>query len=90
MKKPFFVPDEITLVDGVLTMGLTTFARAQLMREVCPDAETLIFATFRTWGLISKFEKPFDSSIGVITGFSSGKANCAMCSQKSGQSAKVY
>lgn len=40
----FFVPDKITIVDDMLTMGRTSFACAELLRAVCPDAKIRIFA----------------------------------------------
>ena len=72
-ERPFFVPDKITIVDDVLTMGRTTFACAELLREVCPNTEIRIFAMIRTQGLQDDIEKIVDPAIGTITGFESGK-----------------
>jgi len=72
-QRPFFMPDKITIVDDVLTMGRTSFACAELMRSVCPDAEIRIFAMIRTQGLQDDIKKIVDPSAGLITGYDSGK-----------------
>lgn len=74
-ERPFFVPDKITIVDDVLTMGRTTFACAELLREVCPDAEIRIFAMIRTQGFVEDIEKIVDPATGVIVGYPSGKTH---------------
>lgn len=74
-QKPLFMPSRITLVDDVLTMGRTTYACAELMRQVCPDAEIRIFAMIRTQGLQEEIEAIVDPANGIITGFASGKTH---------------
>jgi hypothetical protein len=74
-EKPFFVPDKITIVDDVLTMGRTSFACAELLRAVCPDAEIRIFAMIRTQGLQDDIEMIVDPATGVVVGYPSGKTH---------------
>lgn len=72
---PFFVPAKITIVDDVLTMGRTSFACAELLREVCPSTEIRIFAMIRTQGLLDDIEKIVDPATGIIVGYPSGKTH---------------
>lgn len=74
-ERPFFVPDKITIVDDVLTMGRTSFACAELLRAVCPNAEIRIFAMIRTQGLQDDIEKIVDPDTGIIVGYPSGKTH---------------
>lgn len=74
-ERPFFVPDKITLVDDVLTMGRTSFACAELLSAVCPGAEIRIFAMIRTQGLQDEIEKIVDPATGIIVGYPSGKTH---------------
>lgn len=74
-ERPFFVPDKITIVDDVLTMGRTSFACAELLRELCPNTEIRIFAMIRTQGLQADIEKIIDPATGVIVGYPSGKTH---------------
>ena len=74
-ERPFFPPEKITIVDDVLTMGRTSFACAELMRAVCPDAEIRIFAMIRTQGLQDDITAIVDPSTGTVTGFDSGKTH---------------
>ena len=74
-ERPFFVPDKITIVDDVLTMGRTSFACAELLQAVCPHAEIRIFAMIRTQGLQDDIEKIVDPSVGLVVGYPSGKTH---------------
>ena len=66
-------PDQITLVDDVLTKGSTTVACADLLQERLPDATIRIFAMMRTQGFVDDIEKIVDPSVGTIIGHASGK-----------------
>jgi len=66
-------PEQITLVDDVLTMGRTTFACASLLAEAMPETEIRIFAMIRTLGLVDEVENVLDPSMGTIIGYPSGK-----------------
>ena len=61
------VPDQITLIDDVLTLGRTTFACVQRLNETFPKTEIRIFALVRTQSLIPNIEKIIDPSFGVIS-----------------------
>lgn len=74
-ERPFFMPDKITIVDDVLTMGRTSFACAELLRAVCPDAEIRIFAMIRTQGLQDDIKKIVDPATGTVVGYPSGKTH---------------
>lgn len=74
-ERPFFMPKKIALVDDVLTMGRTSFACAELMAQVCPEAEIRIFAMIRTQGFVDDVEKIVDPSTGIVIGYSSGKTH---------------
>lgn len=75
VERPLFVPDKITIVDDVLTMGRTTFACAELLSAVCPNAEIRIFAMIRTQGLQADIEKIVDPAAGIVVGYPSGKTH---------------
>ncbi len=60
-------PDQITLVDDVLTMGRTMIACALRLEEAYPRAEIRAFALVRTQGLIPDIESLVDPATGTIT-----------------------
>jgi len=60
-------PDQITLIDDVLTLGRTTLACVQRLNETFPKTEIRIFALVRTQSLIPNIEKIIDPSFGVIS-----------------------
>nr|WP_296430315.1 hypothetical protein [Roseovarius sp. BRH_c41] len=62
-------------MDDVVTIGRTSFACAELLRVVCPDAEIRILAIIQTQGLQEDFEKIVDPAIGTIIGYPSGKTH---------------
>ena len=66
-------PDQITLVDDVLTKGSTTVACANLLQERFPGATIRIFAMMRTQGFVDDIEKIVDPSVGTIIGHASGR-----------------
>jgi len=59
-------PDEIVLVDGVITKGRTLIAAAMRIHEAFPKADVRAFALVRTMGLILNVERLFDPCEGVI------------------------
>lgn len=74
VRRDLISPEQITLVDDVLTMGRTTFACASLLQESFPDAEIRVFAMMRTQGLVPDIDALFDPSVGTVTGYASGKS----------------
>lgn len=66
-------PDQITLVDDVLTKGSTTVACANLLQERYQNATIRIFAMMRTQGFVDDIEKIVDPSVGFVIGHDSGK-----------------
>lgn len=62
-----FVPERITLVDDVLTLGRTAFACAMRLHEAFPHAEIKLFAVIRTKGFDPELAKFVDPEIGQIS-----------------------
>lgn len=67
-----FRPDQITLVDDVLTQGRTTVACARRLMEAYPDAEIRVFAVVRTVGF-QEINTIIDPVVEVIKYYPSGK-----------------
>ncbi|MER3355868.1 MAG: hypothetical protein RLQ73_18125 [Hoeflea sp. D1-CHI-28] len=65
-------PEQITLVDDVLTKGATTAACAELLHEEYPNATIRIFAVMRTLGFVDEIETVFDPCVGRIVSHASG------------------
>lgn len=74
VQKGLFQPQEITLVDDVLTQGRTAVACAQLLQSALPNALIRVFAVFRTQGFVAQINKIMDPSTGRVIGYPSGKA----------------
>jgi predicted amidophosphoribosyltransferase len=67
VKKPTLVfPEEITLVDDVLTLGRTTMACARRISEQYPETNIKIFTISRSMGLVSDISKLVDMREGYI------------------------
>lgn len=74
-ERPLFPPQKITIVDDVITKGVTSFACAEIIKSICPSAKIRIFAMIRTQGLLENIEMITDPSTGIITGYPSGKTH---------------
>lgn len=71
VEREMFEPEQITLIDDVLTMGRTSFACVQRVHEAYPNADIKLFCVVRTQGFIDNIEALFDPSVGTIH-FNSG------------------
>jgi uracil phosphoribosyltransferase len=72
--RDLLVPEQITLVDDVLTMGRTSFACASLLQAAFPLTKIRIFAMIRTQGMVEDIDTIFDPSVGIVTGYASGRS----------------
>ena len=70
-----FAPEQITLVDDVLTLGRTTAACAELLQDAFPGSTIRIFAMMRTQGFVPEIEAVFDPSVGIVISHPSGKSH---------------
>jgi hypothetical protein len=61
-----FTPKNIVLVDDVLTKGCTAYACFALLKDSFPNSNILVFAPFRTQGLIPDIEVFVEPSTGQI------------------------
>lgn len=75
VRDSLLAPEQITLVDDVLTMGRTTAACAELLQEAFPGSTIRIFAVMRTLGFVDDIETVFDPVVGTITSHDSGKTH---------------
>ena len=66
IKRISLIPQEIILVDDILTRGHTLIASAWYIHEVFPDVEVKAFAAMRTISNESEFKKLIDPVIGRI------------------------
>ena len=67
-------PDNILLVDDILTMGSTLLGAANRVAKIYPDACIRGFVAMRTVGRIYKFREVWDPDITFVTLSSDGKA----------------
>lgn len=68
-------PARITLIDDVLTMGRTSYACAERLKEAFPETEIRTFAMIRTQGFLPEIERILDPSTGIVSGYASGKTH---------------
>lgn len=73
VRADLLAPEQITLVDDVLTMGRTTAACAELLQVQYPNSTIRIFAMLRTQGLVEDIDTVLDPSVGIIRTYPSGK-----------------
>lgn len=67
VKKILFEPQEILLIDDVVTRGATLLGAANKLLEAYPDANIRAFAAIRTISTPENFTKIYDPCIGTIT-----------------------
>lgn len=60
-------PDEILLVDDIVTRGATLLGAANRLADAFPQTRIRAFAVIRTISRPDKFNKTFDPRIGTIT-----------------------
>jgi hypothetical protein len=61
------LPQQVVLIDDVVTKGRTLLAAAARVREAIPDAEIRAFALLRTLGFIEGIDRLLDPCVGEIT-----------------------
>src|SRR5262249_15175390 len=59
-------PKRITLVDDVVTKGVTVLAAASVVKSVFPDTDVRAFAVVRTMGLVPEVDALVDPCTGRI------------------------
>ncbi len=60
------LPQQVVLVDDVVTKGRTLLAAATRVHEALPDADIRAFALLRTMGLVPGVERLLDPCVGEI------------------------
>jgi len=60
------LPQQVVLVDDVVTKGRTLLAAATRVHEALPDAEIRAFALLRTMGLVPEVDRLLDPCVGQI------------------------
>jgi hypothetical protein len=60
------LPEQILLIDDIVTKGRTLLAAAARLREVYPSAEIRAFALLRTKGFVAGVEQLLDPCVGEI------------------------
>ena len=73
VRAELLIPEQITLIDDVLTMGRTTAACAELLQDHYPHSTIRIFAMMRTQGFVQDIDAVVDPSVGIIQTYDSGK-----------------
>lgn len=68
-------PEQITLIDDVITKGATTFACASLIQIAMPDTKIRIFSLISAEGLVDEIDQIFDPSVGKVRGDEYGQVN---------------
>jgi len=66
IREQLMKPENITLVDDVLTQGRTMFACALRLHEAFPGAAIRSFAIIRTQGFVENIEQIVEPSTGII------------------------
>ena len=74
VRRSLIIPDKITIIDDVLTLGRTLFAGALRLHEAYPKAEIRAFAFIRTMGLVPDVEKIANPSVSEI--YQTGGGGC--------------
>ena len=66
-------PEEITVVDDVITRGATLVACANLLQQAYPTSKIRTFAMMRTQSRVPDIEVLVEPSTGILWGYDSGK-----------------
>ena len=66
MERPPITPENVVLIDDVVTKGRTLLAAATRLHEAFPGAQIRAFALLRTMGLIPGVQRLLDPCTGEI------------------------